>query len=140
LKKSCIKQAASSSCSAFSSCLKMEVECSSKISVDFDRRTWHHIPEDRTLHSYPCDNVSHLGKSILKVIDGTGWPSCPVAGFDVSSTDPSVTATRELIIAITIEISLVWDVDIWRDNHFYNLCIDVYCRCAEYTEEPWFEG
>jgi hypothetical protein len=41
--------------------------------------------------------ASHLGKSILKVIDGTGSPSCPLAGFDVSSTDPSVPATKELI-------------------------------------------
>jgi hypothetical protein len=34
----------------------------------------------------------------------------------------------------------MWDVYIGRDNHFYSLCIAVYCRCAEDTDEPWFEG
>jgi hypothetical protein len=32
----------------------------------------------------------------------------------------------------------VWDVVILRDNHF-SCCIDIYCSCAEYTDEPRFE-
>jgi hypothetical protein len=89
------------------SILKMEAIRSSETSVH-TRTTRRHIPEDRTIHSHPCDHVAshlgksilHLGKSILKVIDGTGFASYPVAGFDVSSTDPSMTATRELITYI----------------------------------------
>jgi hypothetical protein len=34
---------------AHSSTLKMEATCSSEMSVDFQRTTSHHIPEDRTL-------------------------------------------------------------------------------------------
>jgi hypothetical protein len=33
----------------YSLTLKMEVTCSSETSVDFQRTTWHYIPEDRTL-------------------------------------------------------------------------------------------
>jgi hypothetical protein len=37
------------SCSACFSTLKMEVTCSSEMSIDFQRITWRYIPEDRTL-------------------------------------------------------------------------------------------
>jgi hypothetical protein len=40
------------SCLAYSSILKMEVTCSSEISVDFQRTTWRCIPEDRTFHKH----------------------------------------------------------------------------------------
>jgi hypothetical protein len=36
-------------CSAYSSTLKMEAICFSETSVDFQRTTWHYIPEDSTL-------------------------------------------------------------------------------------------
>jgi hypothetical protein len=37
------------SCSAYSSTLKMEAICSSETLVDFQRTTWRYIPEDSTL-------------------------------------------------------------------------------------------
>jgi hypothetical protein len=42
------------SCSAYSSTLKTEVTCSSKMSADFQQTTWRYIPEDTTLH---CHNI-----------------------------------------------------------------------------------
>jgi hypothetical protein len=42
--------------------LKMEVICSSETSLDFQRTTRLHIPEDRTLHNHRCEN---LNSSIL---------------------------------------------------------------------------
>jgi hypothetical protein len=32
-------------------------------------------------------------------VDGTGSGSCPVAGFGISSVEPSGSATRELVIS-----------------------------------------
>jgi hypothetical protein len=34
------------SCLAYSLALKMEVTCSSEMAVDFQRATWHYIPEE----------------------------------------------------------------------------------------------
>jgi hypothetical protein len=45
------------SCLAYSSTLKMEVTCSSGMSVDFHHNTWRYIPEDRTLQSHCCENL-----------------------------------------------------------------------------------
>jgi hypothetical protein len=42
------------SCLAYSVTLKMEATCSSKTLVDFQRTTWHYIPEDRTLGWVLC--------------------------------------------------------------------------------------
>jgi hypothetical protein len=42
-----------SSCLAYFSGLKMEVEYSSETSVDFQQTTRRYIPEDRTLHNTP---------------------------------------------------------------------------------------
>jgi hypothetical protein len=47
---------------------------------------------------------------------------------------------KELLETYILYIFSIGCVDTWRDNHFYNLCIDVYFRCAEYTDEPRFEG
>jgi hypothetical protein len=45
------------SCSVYSSALKMEATCFSKISVDFQRTTRRYIPENSTLHSQRCENL-----------------------------------------------------------------------------------
>jgi hypothetical protein len=37
--------------------LKMEATCSSKTSVDFQRTTWCHIWEDRTLHNHSYESL-----------------------------------------------------------------------------------
>jgi hypothetical protein len=42
------------SCLAYSLTLKKEVTCSSETSVDYQRTTWHYIPEDRTLQPVLC--------------------------------------------------------------------------------------
>jgi hypothetical protein len=42
------------SCSAYST-LKMQAICSSETSADFQRTTWHYIPEDSTLKFYRAD-------------------------------------------------------------------------------------
>jgi hypothetical protein len=34
--------------------------------------------------------------------EGTGSGSCPVAGFDISSVEPSGSATRELVIKMDL--------------------------------------
>jgi hypothetical protein len=39
-----------SSCLAYSSTLNIDATLSSETSVDYQRTTWHYIPEDRTLH------------------------------------------------------------------------------------------
>jgi hypothetical protein len=41
---------------AYYSTLKVEATCSSETSFDFQRTTWHYIPEDTTLqkHPFPC--------------------------------------------------------------------------------------
>jgi hypothetical protein len=45
------------SCPAYSSTLKMEMICSSEISVDTQRTTLRYIPEDNTLHNHRCENL-----------------------------------------------------------------------------------
>jgi hypothetical protein len=45
------------SCSAYYSTLKMEVACSSEMSVEFQLTTRRYIPEDRTLHNHRCENL-----------------------------------------------------------------------------------
>jgi hypothetical protein len=45
------------SCLAYSSTLKMEAVCFSKTVVDFQRTTWHYIPEDSNLHNHLCENL-----------------------------------------------------------------------------------
>jgi hypothetical protein len=56
------------SCSANSSALKMEVTCSSEMSVNIQLTIWCYIPEDRTLHKIfvfktflflTCCNIKH---------------------------------------------------------------------------------
>jgi hypothetical protein len=39
------------------STLKMEAICSSEMSVDIQRTTRRHIPEDDTLHNHLCENL-----------------------------------------------------------------------------------
>jgi hypothetical protein len=55
-KETSVKAAAlaftSVSCSSYSSTLKMEVICSSKTSVNFQRTTWRYIAEDSTLPNH----------------------------------------------------------------------------------------
>jgi hypothetical protein len=43
--------------SAYSLTLKMEVICSSEMSVDFHQTTWRCILEDDTLHTHRCENL-----------------------------------------------------------------------------------
>jgi hypothetical protein len=45
------------SCLVYSSILKIYATCSSETSVDFQWTTQCHIPEDRTLHNHPCQNL-----------------------------------------------------------------------------------
>jgi hypothetical protein len=47
-----------------SSTLKMEAICSSKTSVETQRTTQRHIPEDYTLHNHCCENL----KSYIKLL------------------------------------------------------------------------
>jgi hypothetical protein len=67
-KKSAWKQVASgglcvspaftqTSCSAYSSTLKMEATCSSETLVDFQRTACRNIPECITLHNHRCENI-----------------------------------------------------------------------------------
>jgi hypothetical protein len=42
------------SCFIYSSILKIEATCSSKMSVEFQQNTRRYIPEDRTLHNEKC--------------------------------------------------------------------------------------
>jgi hypothetical protein len=55
------------SCLAYSLILKIEAVFSSKVSVDFQRPTWHYIPKDRTLHEKLCTyfflETNHRGLS-----------------------------------------------------------------------------
>jgi hypothetical protein len=53
------------SCSAYSSALKKEAICSLETSVDFQRSTRRHIPEDNTLHVTQLFSISwiHCRKS-----------------------------------------------------------------------------
>jgi hypothetical protein len=44
---------------SYSVTLKMNVTCSSKMSVDFQRTTWRHIPEDRTLLNYRRESLKY---------------------------------------------------------------------------------
>jgi hypothetical protein len=46
------------SCFAYSLTLKTETICSAGISTDFQWTTWDYIPEDRTLHSHLCENLT----------------------------------------------------------------------------------
>jgi hypothetical protein len=45
------------SCLAYSSTRKMEVTSSYKLSAGFEWTTWHHIPEDKTLHNDCYENL-----------------------------------------------------------------------------------
>jgi hypothetical protein len=77
LKKPAWKQVAGRavlSCFAYSLTLKVEATCSSKTSVDFQRTTWHYIPQDRTLHNHHYENLKsyisscnswYLGQNVI---------------------------------------------------------------------------
>jgi hypothetical protein len=43
-------------CLAYSLTLKMVAICLSETLVNFPQVTQHYIPDDRTLHSHPCEN------------------------------------------------------------------------------------
>jgi hypothetical protein len=43
------------------------------------------------------------------------------------------------IPAFRRHVRILWGVDIWRDDPHCSLCINVYCRCAEDTDEPWLK-
>jgi hypothetical protein len=47
--------------------LKMEVPCSSKLSVDFQQTTWYYIPDDQTLRNLLCE------KLISYIWERDGW-------------------------------------------------------------------
>jgi hypothetical protein len=64
-KQSCLLQLVY--CLAYSSTLKMEAICFSKMSIDFHRITGHYIAEDRTLHNHGCEYF----KSYLNLIAST---------------------------------------------------------------------
>jgi hypothetical protein len=50
-----------------SSTLKMEAICSSETSVETQRNTRRHIPEDDTLHNHRCENLkSYIGSIWLE--------------------------------------------------------------------------
>jgi hypothetical protein len=72
-----MKQAASStlvSCLAYSSSLKMEVTCSSEMSVDFQQTTMRPV-RDGALHNHRCE-VLHLSYDLS--INTGGWLARPV--------------------------------------------------------------
>lgn len=50
------------SCSAYSSNLKMEVICSSRMSVDFQQTAWPWIQENCALHNHCCGNLKSYRK------------------------------------------------------------------------------
>jgi hypothetical protein len=52
------------SCLAFSSTLKMPATCSSE-TVEFQRTTWHYIPEYRTLHKHSCEDLKTYTMLVL---------------------------------------------------------------------------
>jgi hypothetical protein len=58
------------SCLAYSSALKIEVICSSEISIDFDGTTQSYIPKDRILHTHRCENFKLYVKIILDIAAG----------------------------------------------------------------------
>jgi hypothetical protein len=41
----------------YSLTLKMEATCSSEMTVDFQRPTWHSVPQNRALRSHCCENL-----------------------------------------------------------------------------------
>jgi hypothetical protein len=45
----------------------MEATCSSETSVNFQRSTWCHIPEDGTLHNHRCENPKSYNKNCISV-------------------------------------------------------------------------
>jgi hypothetical protein len=54
-----------------SSTLKMEAICSPETSVATQQTTWHHIPEDDTLHNHHCENLKsymHSFKIFLSLV------------------------------------------------------------------------
>jgi hypothetical protein len=55
------------SCLAYSSTLKMEVTHSSESLVDFQWATWCFIPEDRTLHDHPSENLHRISNLFLEI-------------------------------------------------------------------------
>jgi hypothetical protein len=55
-----------------SSTLKMEAICSSETSVDTQRTTRCHIPEDDTLHNQHCEDLkSYIARAFSSVVDNT---------------------------------------------------------------------
>jgi hypothetical protein len=48
-----------------SSTLKMEAICSSETSVETQRTTRRHIPEDDTLHNHGCENLKFYNRIFL---------------------------------------------------------------------------
>jgi hypothetical protein len=49
---------------AYYSNLNMETTWTSETSVDFQRTTRRHIPEDRHLHNHRCENPDPFGRTI----------------------------------------------------------------------------
>jgi hypothetical protein len=64
------KKKASKHVENYSSTVKMEEKCSSEKSVDFQRTTRRHIPEDGNLHHYLCENIkSYILKNVGIIIN-----------------------------------------------------------------------
>jgi hypothetical protein len=61
------------SCLAYSYILKMKVICSSETSVDSQRTTRQHIPEDRTFHLYYSFNLTPKKKVLLRKMYWLWW-------------------------------------------------------------------
>jgi hypothetical protein len=51
------KQAGGKQNEPISLTLKIEAICSSETSVETERNTWRHIPEDDTLYNHSCENL-----------------------------------------------------------------------------------
>jgi hypothetical protein len=104
------------SCLAYSSTLKTEATSCSETSVDFQRTTWCHIPEDITLHNHRCENLkSYISVSPLKY---------PAFAWSVGENQRQ---TSVRIGCLWIEI-LTRDLPILSGDFIHSLRYDVWCR------------
>jgi hypothetical protein len=71
------------SCLAYSSTLKMKATYSSEMSVSFQRTAWRHIPAERTLRNYLCENLSSY---IRILISATFLDTCCFAYLQMTES------------------------------------------------------
>jgi hypothetical protein len=103
----------------YSSILKMEATCSSKMSVEFQRNTWRYIPEDSTHHlSTPItsDTAQNKSRTLLRNIYCLRLHRLSVKQFQANETSCLRGITHAIALSL-VPRALVMSLYNWSERH-----------------------